>query len=171
MLRHSDWGEADRMLTLFSLELGKVQAIAKGVRKSASRKAGHLEPFTRANLLLARGRDLMIVTQAESINAYLALKTDLLQTTYAAYIVELLDRFTYEEGENRELYRLLVDTLARLDASSEPEVAVHYYEIRLLDHIGFRPQLVTCVSCGQEDPGGGPVLLCGAWRSALPILR
>jgi DNA repair protein RecO (recombination protein O) len=150
VLRHSDWGEADRMLNLFSLELGKVQAIAKGVRKSASRKAGHLEPFTRANLLLARGRDLMIVTQAESINAYLALKTDLLQTTYAAYIVELLDRFTYEEGENRELYRLLVDTLARLDASSEPEVAVHYYEIRLLDHIGFRPQLVTCVSCGRK---------------------
>lgn len=147
MLRHSDWGEADRLLSLFTREMGKVRAIAKGARKMRSRKAGHLEPFTRVNLLLARGRELLIVTQAETVEAYLPLREDLLRIGYAAYVVELLDRFTYEEGENRSLYRLLIDTLARLNAESEPALAARYYEIRLLDLLGYRPQLFSCVNC------------------------
>jgi DNA repair protein RecO (recombination protein O) len=156
VLRHSDWGEADRLLTLFCLELGKVRAVAKGARKPRSRKAGHLEPFTRAALLLARGRDILIVTQAETVEAYPALRDDLILTTYAAYVIELLDRFTYEEGENRAIYRLLVDTLARLDQcnkaqdSPPPELVIHYYEIRLLDFLGFRPQLFNCTKCGKQ---------------------
>jgi DNA repair protein RecO (recombination protein O) len=64
--------------------------------------------------------------------------------------VELLDRFTYEEGENRALYRLLNDTLERLSSSVAPHLAVRYYEVRLLDLVGFRPQLFTCVSCGEQ---------------------
>lgn len=150
VLKHNDWGEADRMLVLFSEEMGKVRAVAKGVRKPRSRKAGHLEPFTRANLLLARGRDMLIVTQAETIDAYLPLHDDLVLATYASYVVELLDRFTYEEGENRALYRLLVDTLARLSTHPNPELVMRFYEIRLLDLLGFRPQLFNCVQCGSE---------------------
>ena len=138
------------MLVLFSQEMGKVRAIAKGVRKPRSRKAGHLEPFTRASLLLARGRDMLIVTQAETMDAYLPLHDDLLLTTYAAYVVELLDRFTYEEGENSALYHLLVDTLQRLSTLHNPELSVRYYEIRLLDLLGFRPQLFNCQQCGNE---------------------
>lgn len=148
VLRHSDWGEADRLLVLFTLEMGKVRAIAKGVRKPRSRKAGHLEPFTRVSLLLARGREMLIVTQADTIDALPALRDDLLRTTYAAYVVELLDRFTYEEGENRALYRLLADTLARLSTQPNIDLATRYYEMRLLDLIGFRPQLINCVNCG-----------------------
>ena len=86
VLRHSDWGEADRLLWLYSRELGKVRAIAKGVRKMRSRKAGHLEPFTRAILLLARGRDLLIVTQADTVEAYLPMREDLLRLSYAAAV-------------------------------------------------------------------------------------
>jgi len=68
-LRHSDWGEADRLLVIYSPQLGKSRVVAKGVRRLRSRKAGHLEPFTRVNLLLARGRDLLLVTQAEPVEA------------------------------------------------------------------------------------------------------
>lgn len=150
VLRHNDWGEADRLLGLFTRELGKVRAIAKGVRKPLSRKAGHLEPFTRATLLLARGRDLFIVTQAETVNAYLPIWQDLLLLGYASYIVELLDRFTYEEGENRAMYRLLTDTLERISTYPNPAVAVRYYEVRLLDLVGFRPQLFECAGCEAE---------------------
>jgi DNA repair protein RecO (recombination protein O) len=150
VLRHSDWGEADRLLVLYTLELGKVRALAKGVRRPRSRKAGHLEPFTRVTLQLARGRDLPIVSQADTLEAYLRLREELLLSTYASYVVELLDRFTYEEGENRSLYRLLVDTLERLVSPIAPELAVRYYEIRLLDLLGFRPQLFQCVNCGVE---------------------
>lgn len=150
VLRHNDWGEADRMLWLFTRELGKIRAIAKGVRKPRSRKAGHLEPFTRTNLLLARGRELYIVTQAETVNAYTPIKEDFTLWGYANHIVELLDRFTYEEGENRALYRLLTNTLGRISSPYDTTLVVRYYEVRLLDLMGFRPQLFTCAKCEAE---------------------
>jgi DNA repair protein RecO (recombination protein O) len=150
VLRHSDWGEADRLLWLYSRELGKVQAIGKGLRKPRSRKAGHLEPFTRVVLQMARGRDMWIITQVDTVDAYLPLREELFRVGYASYIVELLDRFTYEEGENPSLYRLLTDTLSRLSRESDPFLPVRYYEIRLLDLLGFRPQLFNCSICGAE---------------------
>lgn len=150
ILRHSDWGEADRLLWLYTRQKGKIRAIAKGVRKIRSRKAGHLEPFTRAILLLAHGRDLPIVTQAETMEAYIPLRENLIRLGYAAYVVETLDRFTYEEDENQPLYRLLTDTLTRLNAGSEPVLVVRYYELRLLDLLGYRPQLFNCVNCETE---------------------
>ena len=150
VLRHMDWGEADRLLWLFTRETGKIRAVAKGVRKPRSRKAGHLEPFTLVNLLLAQGRDLPIVTQAEMVASHLPLREDLQRMGYAAYVVELLDRFTYEEGENVQLFRLLADTLSRLCSEPEPAFVVRYYETRLLDLVGFRPQLSRCMQCGAD---------------------
>ena len=151
VLRHADWGEADRLVTLYTREQGKLRAIAKGARKITSRKAGHLEPFTQVKLQLSRGRDLFIVTQADTIDAYLPLRESLVLTGYASYVVELLDRFVYEEeGANPTLFRLLVDTLARLASGEESWLAIRYYEMRLLDFLGFRPQLFACANCGRE---------------------
>ena len=150
VLRHSDWGEADRMLVIFSPHQGKTRVVAKGVRRLRSRKAGHLEPFTRVSLLLARGRDLWIVTQAETIEAFMPLRENLVLTSQAAYVVELLDRFTYDESPNPTLYRLVCETLARLSTGEDPFTVLRYYDIRLLDKLGFRPQLFECVRCGQE---------------------
>jgi len=149
VLRHQDWGEADRLLWMYTRQQGKVRALAKGVRKMRSRKAGHLEPFTRVQLLLAEGRDLFIITQAEAVEHYLSLRADLVRIGYAAYVVELLDRFTYEEGDTPGLFRLLVDTLGRLDAAPDPAFAVRYYEIHMLDLVGFRPHLFHCAACGE----------------------
>lgn len=151
VIRHSDFGEADRLLTLYTREHGKVRAIAKGARKIASRKAGHLEPFTRVKLQLARGRDLFLVTQAETIEAYLPLREDLALTGYAAYALELLDRFVPdEEAASPSLYRLLTDTLSRLADRPLPWLTIRVYEMRLLDFLGFRPQLFECVNCESE---------------------
>jgi len=153
VLRHSDWGEADRLLSIYTREAGKLRAVAKGARKLRSRKAGHLEPFTRAALLLARGHDLWIVTQADTLDAYLPLREDLLRTGYASYVVELVDRFSYEEGQNSGIFRLLVETLERVTREAEEMnilLALRYYEIRLLDLMGFRPELFHCVQCGAE---------------------
>ncbi len=151
VLRHADWGEADRLVTLFTREQGKVRALAKGARRIRSRKAGHLEPFTQVTLQLARGRDLPIITQAETLAAYLPIRDDLLRTGYAAYVIELLDRFTYEEAsESAALFRLLVETLGRIAAEPDPWLAVRVYEMRLLDFLGFRPQLFQCANCQRE---------------------
>ena len=174
------------MLWLFTREIGKVQAVAKGVRKPRSRKAGHLEPFTRVELQLAHGRDLLIVTQAEAKDTYQRLREDLVRVGYASYTIELLDRFTYEEGENMGLYRLLSETLSRINKETDPAFAVRYYEIRLLDLVGFRPQLVHCVNCGEEiraedqffsfEKGGVICPKCGAKEAgvrpvSMPALR
>jgi DNA repair protein RecO (recombination protein O) len=178
VLRHTDWGEADRLLVLFSREAGKLRSVAKGVRKLRSRKAGHLEPFTYVKLLLAAGRDFWIVTQAETVEAYLPIREDLVRTAYAAYVIELIDRFTYEEGENRPLFQLLVDTLGRISTLPDPFTGVRYYEIRLLDLLGFRPELNNCVRCGAQiqpedqffdaDLGG---VLCPRCGAAVPTAR
>jgi DNA repair protein RecO (recombination protein O) len=150
VLRHSDWGEADRLLTIFSREQGKLLCVAKGARKLLSRKAGHLEPFTRVALLLAKGSDRWIVTQAETVDAWLPIKEDLTRTATAAYVVELLDRFTYEEGENEHLFQLLVDSLGRVATAADLFLPVRYYEIHLLDILGFKPELFRCVK-GREE--------------------
>jgi DNA repair protein RecO (recombination protein O) len=151
VLRHTDYGEADRLLTLYTRQLGKTRALAKGARKIASRKAGHIEPFTHVKLQLAKGRDMPLVTQADTVDAYLPLREDLILTSQAAYVLELLDRFTYEdEMENSALFRLLTDTLSRLASRADPWLVIRYYEIRLLDHLGFRPQLFECTNCGRE---------------------
>ena len=149
VLRHSDWGEADRILVLYTREMGKVRAIAKGVRKLRSRKAGHLEPFTRVTLQLAKGRNLWIVTQAESVNNYQPVREDLERMGYAAYAVELIDRSSGEEGPNLPLYRLLTNTLMRLSVSDDPFQVVRYFELRMLDLLGFRPELKLCGNCGK----------------------
>ncbi len=151
VLRHVESGEADRVLTLYTRKHGKVRAVAKGVRKIRSRKAGHLEPFTRVSIQLAKSRTIPIITQAEAIETYRPLRADLLLMGYASYAVELLDKFTYEEGENLSLYNLLVNTLTRLaTAGLDLQLVLRYYEIRLLDYVGFRPVLFECVECGEE---------------------
>jgi len=187
VLRHSDWGEADRILTLYTRERGKLRAIAKGARKIRSRKAGHLEPFTRVTLQLAKGRDLLIVTQADTLEAYLPIREELSRTGYAAYAAELLDRFTYEEeSEHQPVYRLLVDVLGRIAAEPDPWLALRYYEVRLLDLLGFRPHLFECANCGEKilpvdqffSPVAGGVLcpkcgtgLPGAWSVSVQALK
>ena len=151
VLRHTDYGEADRILSLYTRQLGKTRALVKGARKVTSRKAGHLEPFTHVKLELARGRDLLLVTQADTVEAYLSLGEDLTLMGHASYVIELIDRFTYDdETENPAIFRLLTDTLARLASKTDPWLAIRYYEMRLLDYLGFRPQLFECVNCGRE---------------------
>ena len=150
MLRRKDIGEADRILTLFTPELGKVRVVAKGIRKPRSRKAGHLELFTCARLLLAVGRDLDIITQAEGVDPYRPLRDDLLRGAYGAYMVELLDRFTPDEEENAEIYSLLRQGLGWAATASDLALAARYYELHLLGLAGYQPQLRRCVICGRE---------------------
>lgn len=149
VLRRRDLGETDRILTLYTPHQGKMSAIAKGVRKPSSRKAGHLELFTHSQLLVARGRNLDIITQAEVIHDYRALREDLDRVTYAHYVVELLDRFTSEGQENQAAFSLLVETLGRLCEAQDLPLAVRHYELRLLVLEGYQPQFFRCLECGD----------------------
>ncbi len=175
VLRRRDLGEADRLLTLFTQQYGKLRVVAKGSRKTKSRLAGHLEPFSRTLILLARGRNLDIVTQADLLNPFRALRQDETRIAYAGYLADLLDALTAEEQENHAAYDLLLGSLDRLDAGAKPFVTARHFELRLLGILGFRPELRRCVSCEQPlEPvenafsaaAGG--ILCPACQGADP---
>jgi DNA repair protein RecO (recombination protein O) len=176
ILKRRDFGEADRLLTILTPEHGKRDVIAKGARKPTSTKTGHVELFTRADMLIHHGRDLGIAVQAEMSAPYLALREDLQRGAYASYTAELLDRFTGEgETDYAALFRLLDETLERLCTDSDPRLAVRYYEIRLLENVGFRPELNECVITREtiqaEDQyfsyaAGGAVRPAAATRAA-----
>ena len=180
VIRRSDFGEADRLLTLFSADRGKIRAIGKGARKPQSRKTGHVELFMRSKFLIAEGRDLDIVTQAEMVEAYPALRDDLLRATYASYAVELLDRFTVDDDPHRDIYDLLAAGLSWFATVPAGELLLpaRYYELRLLSLTGFQPRLFNCLHCGEaireEDQffsvelGG---LLCANCGAADPRAR
>lgn len=178
ILRRRDLGEADRLLTVFSREHGKLRQIAKGVRKPQSRKAGHLELFTRVRLLVARGRELDIITQAEAIEGFPHVRSDLDLVGYAGYVIELLDHFSVDGEPNAPLYKLIHETLSRLDRGEAPKSVIRHYELRLLDQTGFRPELFQCVSCGNEirpqaqyfsfEKGGVLCPICGE-REHTPV--
>jgi DNA repair protein RecO (recombination protein O) len=150
ILRRRNFGEADRILTIFTPHLGKIRAKAVGVRKPRSRKAGHLELFCRSRLFLAHGRDLDVITQAETIEPFAALRDDLNRSASASYMAELLDRFAAEGIENQEAYLCLSTALHALCESNEPKRILVHYALHLVGSMGFRPQLFRCV-IGRED--------------------
>lgn len=189
VLRRQDLGEADRILTLYTPSYGKIRVVAKGVRKPTSRKTGHVELFVRADMLIAHGRSLDILTQAQMLDAFTPLRSDLVHATYAAHFVELLDAFTEEADASPSLYSLLSNGLTWLTRSSDLRRTARYYELRLLELAGYRPELFHCVSCGRPteprsqffSPAEGGVICpsCGQTRphartlslKALKVLR
>ena len=149
ILSRSDFGEADRLLTVYSQEQGKLRLLAKGVRKTTSRKAGHVELFMLTNMLVARGRTWDIVSQAEIVEPYRELREDLDKTSNAYYLAELTDRFTEEHDPNQPLFELLALTLARLGHIDNTFVLLRFFELHLLSLTGYQPQLYYCVTCQE----------------------
>nr|MBC7245917.1 DNA repair protein RecO [Chloroflexota bacterium] len=180
VLKHSDFGEADRLLTVYTPSLGKLRLLAKGIRKPTSRKAGHLESFTRTQLLVARGRNLDIITQAQTIEPYLALRQDLWRMSHAYYVGELVDCFGEEQAENYPLYCLLCAALNWVCQSSNLPLTMRFLEMQILNLGGYRPQLFHCVRCNvllepvvnyfSPEEGGMLCPRCGeGYRGTRPL--
>ena len=182
-------GEADRILTLYTPELGKLKAVAKGTRRPQSKLGGHVELLTHSRLMLARGRNLDIITQAQTINNFLPIKDNLERISRGLYIAELVDSFTGEHSEDRRLFDLVLEVLQQLSQFNDFELVLRYFELHLLDHLGYRPQLqqctecnlslkpeanffspnhggVLCHNCGFHEPAAHPISL-----NALKVLR
>ncbi len=166
VLKHIDLGEADRILTLYTPNHGKVRAVARGVRKIKSRLAGHVEPVTHCSLMLARGRSLEVISQGQIIDSFALIRSDLRLTAQALYLMELTDSFTSEHVENYPMYRLLLESLRSLCSIENVEILFRYFELQLLEHVGYRPQLHQCINCRKPlnpvenffSPSGGGIL-------------
>lgn len=147
ILHRTNFGEADRLLTVFTPQLGRLRLLAKGARKPKSRKSGHVEPFTHVNLLIARGRDLDIVSQAEVLEPFRVLREDLGRVSLAYYVGELVSSFTEEGDENLPLFELTLATLSRLCSASDLSLALRFFELRAMGLLGYQPELFFCVTC------------------------
>ncbi len=147
IIKKTKLGEADRILTFYTPHLGKTQAVAKGVRRPRSKMSGHLELLTHSQVSFARGKNLDTVTGSQTINSFFNIKNDLDLISYALYIIELVNRFTADHIEDHSLFELLLETLCNLKQGLNNELTLRYFELHLLDHAGYRPQLHHCVAC------------------------
>ena len=147
VLAHLDLGEADRIITLLTLEDGKIRAIAKGVRRPRSRIGGSVEPFAELDLVLARGRTLDVITQVSVAHAWLRLRDRLESTATAWYVGELADRAVEERAGAHPVYGLLRRACQLLDDGMAPGRVARWFESGLADALGVRPELDRCVEC------------------------
>src|SRR5437667_6299051 len=170
ILKRTDLGEADRVLTLFTPNKGKYHAIAKGIRRPISKKAGHLELLSHSQLQIALGRNLDIVTQAEVRENFLQLRNELWHMTCGLYLAELVDRFIEEHTLHPEVYNLMLEMLRSIEADAidlqqrkqkgpvlvaeqehvRTNLLLRYFEIHLLSHIGYEPAFRNCAHCASE---------------------
>lgn len=178
VLKHADLGEADRVLTLFTPYDGKLRAVARGVRRMTSKVGGHVEPLTHCSLMLAQGRQLETISQSQTIESFAAIRNDLWRTAQALHLMELTDAFTAEKSGNYPVYKLLLDALHHLSAMRPHPIFFRHFELQLLGHAGYQPQLHECVNCRvpvQPIPnffsfsGGG--VLCPDCAHTEPVVQ
>jgi DNA repair protein RecO (recombination protein O) len=178
VIRSLRYGEADRILHLYTPDRGRVGAIAKGARRARSRFGGRLEPFFRLNLVLYEGRsELLTVTSAETVAAHPRLRDAAGALDAAARACDAVAR-VFDDGEpHAGVYHLLANELALLDR--EPAAAGRAnalaFRLKLLLAAGFAPQLAACASCGEGEhlvgfSGAAGGVVCAACEAnAFPL--
>lgn len=176
VLRTYKLRESDRIVVFHTVENGKVRAVAKGVRKTKSKFGARLEPMSHVRLLLYRGRELDIVSQAEAVEPLSPMLSSLDRASQGLAAVEAIDQLSMEREPNPQLYRMLVGVL-RTIAQRPSSLVVPAFYWKLLANEGLRPQLDACVRCGGSelavtlvafDLGEGGVL-CRSCRSGSSI--
>jgi DNA repair protein RecO (recombination protein O) len=166
VLRNLNYGEADRILTIFTPQHGKYRIIAKGARKITSKLAGSSDLLSRAQFLLAVGRELDVVTQGITLERFDTLRESLWHGTAAYTLAESIDRAIEESSENHSIYDLALETLRHLESDAREWLAnpvsenkagpttrgwavLRHFELRLLDELGYRPAFQKCVACDR----------------------
>ncbi len=179
VLKTTTMGEGDLQVTLLTRDGSKLRAVAWGARKLTSRKMGHLEPLTRVDLALSKGRDLDSIGQAQSVESFVGLRGNLEATAKAIYLAEMVESFANEGSANPPLYSLFLETLRTLDNYPEMDALVPYCQLNLLKVLGFMPELYQCVECRCEispgehrfsvELGGVMCTRCSSGASVMPL--
>ncbi|MBM2809565.1 MAG: repair protein RecO [Chloroflexi bacterium] len=154
-LKRMDFSEADRIVTVMTPGRGKLRLLAKGVRRSTSRMAGHLEVFSHAQLRVVGARDLDLVVEAATIESFRDLREDLVRSSHAYHLAELVDAFVQDRDEHRAVFHLLRNALAALsEGAAPPDLIARHFEVHFLRAVGLGQRLVNCVVCDDEIVAG-----------------
>lgn len=168
-------GEADRIVTIFTRSNGKVRAVAKGIRKTKSRFGARLEPFTRADLVIYKGRNLDTITAADIVTSFDEIRSDYMKLLPGVALLDVVEKITPERERAFSTYALLVGGLKAL-AAGHPNV-VPSFLVKLLSISGYHPQLTSCAACGESavlgafSPSLGGAICEMCWHEAGDSIR
>ncbi|WP_257346028.1 DNA repair protein RecO [Pseudalkalibacillus decolorationis] len=151
VIRTIDYGESNKVLTVYTKDFGKMGIMARGAKKTKSRLSSVSQLFTHAQFLIQKGRGLGSLSQGEIINTYRAIKQDLFKTAYAAYIVELLDKSTEESKPSAALFDFLNLALTYLDEGIDADVLLAIFEMKMFRIAGVGPTVDRCVNCARKE--------------------
>lgn len=155
VIRTTDYGESNKVVTIYSREAGKIAGMARGAKRANSRLSAVSQLFTYGYFLIQTGRGLGTLQQGEMIDSLRGIKEDIFKTAYASYIVELLDRSTEDREKNPYLFELLYQTLNYIHQDFDPEIVTNIFEMKMLEVLGFYPEMSGCVHCGSTEANFG----------------
>jgi DNA repair protein RecO (recombination protein O) len=151
IIRTTDYGETNKIITLYTREWGKIGVMARGAKKPKSRLSSITQLFTHGYFLVQRGTGLGTVQQGEMITSFRSIGEDIFLTAYASYIVELTDKCTEDKKPNPFHFELLFQTLNYMNEGFEPDILMNIYEMKMLNVLGMNPILNQCSVCGSTD--------------------
>lgn len=151
VIRTTDYGESNKIVTLFTRENGKVAMMARGAKKPKSRLVAVSQLFVYGVFLMQKSSGLGTLQQGEIIDSFRDIREDLLLTAYCSYVVELTDRLTENHERNPYLFELLYQTLNYMNEGADPEILTRIYEVKMLQVAGISPQLDRCTLCGEAE--------------------
>jgi DNA repair protein RecO (recombination protein O) len=151
VIRSTDYGESNKVVTLYTRELGKVGVMARGAKKPNSRLSAITQLFTHGYFLMQKGSGLGSLQQGEIISSLRSIREDIFLTAYSSYIVELTDKSTEDRKSNPYLFELLYQTLNYINEGYDPDVLMNIFELKILNVLGLHPILNQCTICGSTD--------------------
>ena len=150
VVRKRDYGEADKILTIYTRDRGRITVFAPGARKVTSRKTSATELFTHGIYFLAKGKNIDVLTEWEILNSFYQLRDDLNKAALSFYLAELLNAFVTDGQPNYPMYRLFLESMSLLARAKENrELWVRAFEVKSLVQQGFGPELFQCASCAR----------------------
>ena len=150
VLKSMEYEEADKIVTIYTKNYGKITAIAKGVRKTKSKFGSSLEIFTHSVFLFYKGRNIDIVSQVEILESFFSTSKEVIKFAFAANCVEVVNKLTEEREINIGLFNLLKEVLHYLRESNDPKLLALSFKWRVMSILGYRPSLNHCCRCNKS---------------------
>ncbi|MCM2677844.1 DNA repair protein RecO [Alkalicoccobacillus plakortidis] len=151
VIRTVDYGETNKIITLYTKERGKIGVMARGAKKPRSQLSAVSQPFIYGSFVIYKGSGLGTLNQGDTISSFRKIREDLTLAAYAMYIAEMVDKLTEENQRYLWLFDWLYLSLEKMASGADPEVITRIFEMKMLDVAGISPQLDQCVCCGSTE--------------------
>lgn len=151
IIRTTDYGETNKVVTIYTREKGKVGVMARGAKKPNSRLSAVTQLFTYGTFLFQKSSGLGSLQQGETVQSMRRIREDIFLTAYASYITELLDKGTDNNESNPFLFELYYQTMNYLSEGIDPDVLTNIFEVKMLNVLGLYPEVNECVICKKKE--------------------